>query len=230
MKVHEIMTPEVVAVGPDTSVKEIATTMSERRISGVPVVTADGSVIGIVSQSDLLHRAELGTERRRKWWLQFFADDRQLAREFTQAHGRHARDVMSRHVVTIAADATLADAADMLDSHRIKRMPVVRDGKLVGMLTRGDLVRALAEAEDRTPAGTIDDADIHAALYQRLRREPWLRATLIAANVDDGVVQLRGFVESSEQRRALKALAEEVDGVKRVEDHLTVGLPILHGV
>lgn len=230
MKVHEIMTPEVVAVGPETSVKEIAKIMSERRISGVPVVTADGSVIGIVSQSDLLHRAELGTERRRKWWLQFLADDRQLAREFTQAHGRHARDVMARTVITIPADATLAEAADMLDSHRIKRMPVVRDGNLVGMLTRGDLVRALAETEDGKPTDAIGDADIYAALYQRLRREPWLRATLIAAAVDDGVVQLRGFVESSEQRRALKALAEEVTGVKRVEDHLTVGLPIMHGV
>lgn len=229
MKVADVMSTDVIAVAPGTSIKDVARTLAERRISGVPVVTDDGSVVGIVSQSDLMHRAELGTEKRRKWWLHFLADERQLAREFTQAHGQHARDVMARHVVTVTPETSLGVAADMLDQHRIKRMPVVRDGRLVGMLTRGDLVRALAETAEPA-AGSVDDAAIHAALYERLRRESWSRGSIIAATVDDGVVSLRGFVESAEQRRALRVLAEEVQGVQRVEDHMTVGLPSMMGV
>lgn len=229
MKVADVMSTDVISVAPGTSIKDVARTLAERRISGVPVVTADGSVVGIVSQSDLMHRAELGTEKRRKWWLHFLADERQLAREFTQAHGQHARDVMARHVVTVTPETSLGVAADMLDQHRIKRMPVVRDGRLVGMLTRGDLVRALAETAEPA-AGSVDDAAIHAALYERLRRESWSRGSIIAATVDDGVVSLRGFVESAEQRRALRVLAEEVQGVQRVEDHMTVGLPSMMGV
>lgn len=227
MQVQDVMSRDVVTVTPDAPVKEIARIMSGRGIGGVPVVTADGTLVGIVSESDLMHRAELGTERRRKWWLHFLVDERQLAREFAQAHGQRARDVMARHVVAVAPSASLATAADLLDSHCIKRMPVVDAGRIVGMLTRGDLVRALAD-EAQTPSEPgIDDAAIHAALYERMRREPWLRGAVIAASVEGGVVELRGFVESAEQRRALKILAEEVAGVRRAEDHLTVGLPLL---
>lgn len=230
MNVQDVMSADVISVAPDTLVTDVALAMAERRISGMPVVTADGTLIGIISQSDLMHRAELGTERRRKWWLHFLADDRQLAREFTQAHGQHARDVMARHVVTVTPETPLAVAADMLDTHRIKRLPVVVAGRLVGILTRGDLVRALATTgRARSPGGATDSA-IQAALYAGLRQQSWLRGSVVSATVENGVVSLRGFVEASEQRRALKVLAEGIEGVQRVEDHLTVGLPLMSHV
>lgn len=230
MKVQDVMTKDVVSVRPDAPIREVAALMAEKRISGVPVMMADGTVVGVVSQSDLLHRAELGTDRRSKWWLGFFADDRRLAKEFAQSHGQTARDVMARYVVTVSEDLELAEAAEMLDSHRIKRLPVLRDGKLVGMLTRSDLVRALASARQDGTAGSSDDTAIHKELYARMRNERWLRESLVSATVENGVVTLTGFVEAAEQRTALKVLAEEVAGVGRVDDRLTVGLPLISGV
>ena len=230
MRVQDVMTKDVVSVRPEMSVREVAAVMADKRISGVPVTMSDGRLVGVVSQSDLLHRAELGTERRRKWWLGILADDRRLAKEFSQAHGQTARDVMARHVVTIDGDMDLAEAAELLDSHRIKRLPVVRDGQLVGMLTRTDHVRAFASTRQGALPSALDDAAIHKALYDRMRSERWLRDSLVSATVIDGVVMLTGFVEGVEQKTALKVLAEEIAGVGRVEENVTVGLPMMMGV
>lgn len=230
MKIRDVMCKDVISVAPHTPVREIAAIMAEKRISGLPVITADGQVIGMVSQSDLLHRAELGTERRRKWWLRILADDRQLAHEFKQAHGQTARDVMTRHMVTVRADAELADAADLLDKHGIKRLPVMHDGKLVGMVTRTDLVRALVDAKSAKNDERLDDAEIHKALVDRMRREPWIGSTLVSASVENGTITLSGFVESPEQRDALKILAEEVAGIGSVVDRISIGLPLMSGV
>lgn len=230
MKVQDVMTTDVVSVRPEMSILDVAALMADKRISGLPVVMSDGRLVGIVSQSDLLHRAELGTERRRKWWLGIFADDRQLAKEFAQSHGQTVRDVMARHVVTVDEAMDLSEAAELLDSHRIKRLPVVRDGQLVGILTRTDLVRALVAARSNTSPGKLDDAALHKTLYDRMREARWLRDSLVSATVIDGVVMLNGFVEAAEQRTALKVLAEEVAGVGHVEDNLTVGLPSMIGV
>ena len=144
MKAQDIMTREVATVRPETSVREIAALMMEKNISGVPVVSDDGAIVGIVSEGDLLHRAEVGTERKHKWWFQIFADSDAAAREYAKAHGLSARDVMSRYVISVRDDADLRDVADILDSHRIKRVPVLHDGRLVGIISRRDLVRALS--------------------------------------------------------------------------------------
>jgi CBS domain-containing protein len=143
------MTREVVTVGPYTSVPDVAATMVAKRISGVPVLTDSGEIIGLVSQTDLLHRAEIGTERqvRRKWWLGNLADVNALAREYARAHGLKAQDVMSRYVISVRDDAELRDVADILDSHSIKRVPVLQAGRLVGIITRSDLVRALSRVQ-----------------------------------------------------------------------------------
>lgn len=230
MKVQDVMTKDVVSVRPDAPIREVAALMAEKRISGLPVMTGENILVGVVSQSDLLHRAELGTDRRRKWWLGFFADDRRLAREFAQAHGQTVRDVMSRYVITVDEEMELAEAAELLDSHRIKRLPVMRDGKLVGMLTRSDLVRALASARQDDTARSRDDTAIQKQLYERMRSERWLRDSLVSATVQGGVVTLSGFVEAAEQRTALNVLAQEVVGVGHVDDRLTVGLPMMSGV
>jgi CBS domain-containing protein len=118
MKAQEIMTRDVITVRPDTLVRDIAAPMVEKHISGVPVVTDNGKLIGMVSESDLLHRAEVGTERKHKWWIRTFADSGALAREYAKAHGLKPRDIMSRYVVSVRDDAELRDVADILDKRR----------------------------------------------------------------------------------------------------------------
>jgi CBS domain-containing protein len=136
MKAREIMTWQVITVRPDTSVRDIAALMVEKHISGVPVVTDSGKLIGIVSQSDLLHRQEVGTERKHKWWFRIFGDASAAAREYVKAHGLTAHDIMSRYVVSVRDDAELREVADILDKSRIRRVPVVEGDRLVGIISR----------------------------------------------------------------------------------------------
>src|SRR5262245_64370880 len=133
MQAHEVMTKDVMTVGPDATVGEIAAILVRQRISAVPVVAGDGQMLGIVSQTDLAHRSETGTEKRRKWWLEVFADPDVKAREYVKSHGMKAQDIMSRHVVCVHEGDSLGDVADALDAHRIRQLPVVSRGKIVGM-------------------------------------------------------------------------------------------------
>jgi CBS domain-containing protein len=230
MKAQDIMTRDVATVTPDAPVRDLAALMMEKHISGVPVLTDNGKIIGIVSESDLLHRAEVGTERKHKWWFRAFGDSDALAREFAKAHGLKAHDVMSRYVVSIRDDAELADVADILDSRRIKRVPVLREGRLVGIITRGDLVRALSQVQISKAAKRIDNAALHKTLHDRIRAQSWLNDSYINLTVNDGVVELWGLVVSTDQHRALLALVEETDGVSRVEDKLSVAGPLRGGL
>jgi CBS domain-containing protein len=230
MKAQDIMTRDVTTVSPDTSVRDIAALMMEKHISGVPVLTNNGKIIGMVSQSDLLHRAELGTERKHKWWFRTFADSNALAREYAKAHGLKAHDIMSRYVVSVRDDAELRDVADILDSHRIKRVPVVQEGRLVGIITRGDLVRALSQVQISKAAKKIDNAALHKTLHDRIRTQPWINDSYINLTVNDGVVELWGFVVSTDQQAALRTLVEETEGVSRVEDKLSIAGPLRGGI
>jgi len=231
VKAQDIMTQDVVTVGPYTSVPDIAATMAEKHISGLPVLTEGGEIIGMVSQSDLLHRVEIGTEREspRKWWLGNLADVSELAREYAKAHGRKARDVMSRYVISVRDDAELRDVADILEHHRIKRVPVLRAGRLVGIVTRGDLVRALSQVQIAKSVENVDNAALHKALHERIGAQPWINESYLSVTVNDGVVELWGFVDTVDQHSALRALVEETDGVGRVEDKISVGVPLKAG-
>ncbi len=230
MKAQDIMTQDVITVRPDTSVRDIAALMVEKHISGLPVLTDDGKIIGMVSQSDLLHRAEVGTERKHKWWFRTFADSSALAREYAKAHGLKAHDIMSRYIVSVCDDAELRDVADILDNHRIKRVPVVQEGRLVGIVTRGDLVRALSQVQISKATKKIDNAALHKTLHDRIRRQSWISESYINLTVNDGVVELWGFVDTADQHSALRALVEETEGVSRVEDKLNVGVPFRGGI
>lgn len=192
------------------------------------MVTDSGEIIGIVSETDLLHRVEIGTEReiRRKWWLGNLADVNALAREYAKAHGLRAQDVMSRYVISVRADAELRDVADILDRHRINRVPVLQAGRLVGIVTRGDLVRALSQVQISRSVKKVDNAVLHKGLHERIRAQPWINESCISVTVDDGVVELRGFVDTVDQHSALRALVEETVGVVRVEDKISVGNPL----
>lgn len=220
MNVQDAMTKDVVTVGPQTTVREIAALLVNRRISAIPVVGQDDQLVGIVSQTDLGHRSETGTEKKRKWWLAVFADADAQAREYTKSHGLRARDVMTRHVLTVAPDASLAEVADILDTHRVRRLPVLKGGKLVGIISRSDLVRKLAEAIPSRPVAGSQDGQLQTAIWQEIKAQPWLSSAVINLTVKDGVVEMYGAVDSDAQRRALRVLAENVPGVQRVQGNL----------
>ncbi len=226
MKANEIMTKTVISIGPETPVREVAALMTEKRISGLPVV-ANGKVLGIVSQSDLLHRQELRTEAKHKWWLRVFSDPDRLATEYTKSHGLKAADVMTRRVVSVTEDTALADVAATLDRNGIKRVPVLSGGRLVGLIARSDLVKALTQAPSPIKAAAVDNGTLQRTLSDKMKAQDWLSATYLNTVVEDGRVELWGYIDTAAQHRALRVLVEETTGVKAVEDHLIVGrLPI----
>jgi CBS domain-containing protein len=221
MKVRDVMTTEVISVRRDTPVREIARLLAERRISAVPVVDEDRRVLGIVSEGDLVRRAETGTVRTRSWWLEIFADSVSRAVDYAKAHGRKAEDVMTSDVVTIHEDASLAEAATLLEKHRIKRLPVIQAGRIVGILSRANLIQALASV----PAGMIAISSRDQAIRETLMRElgqQGFSTRAVNVIVREGVVQLWGVVTSEEERLATRVAAERIAGVQAIEDHLVV--------
>jgi CBS domain-containing protein len=220
MNAQETMTKDVITVGPETTVSEIASLLVRHRISAVPVVSKDNRVVGIVSQTDLGHRSETGTEKKRKWWLDVFANTDVKAREYIKSHGVKAEDVMSRVVVSVARDASLSEVAEILDTHSIRQVPVMEGGKLVGMISRADLVRKLAEVTVAAPAVRSDNGALQKAIWDQMKAQPWLRAAYVNFAVKGGVVDLWGAVDSDEQRRALRVLVEGVSGVQKVENNV----------
>ncbi len=220
MLAQEVMTKDVITVGPDTTVGEIAALLVRHRISAVPVVAAENRVIGIVSQTDLANRSETDTEKRRKWWLDIFADADAKAREYVKSHGRKAKDIMTRFVISVPPRASMAEVADLLDTHRIRQVPVMEDGKLLGMISRTDLVRKLAEVAVVAPAARPDSGTLQKAIWQRIHEQTWLKSAYVSVSTKDGIVELWGAVDSDQQRQALRVLVEGVAGVQRVEDHV----------
>jgi CBS domain-containing protein len=230
------MTTNVVTVSPDTSVQEVAKILSDQGISGVPVVDADNRVLGIVSEGDLLHRIETGTERRperrtgrrRSWWLDTIGRDEELARDYVKSHGRTAGDVMTREVVSVNDTTELADIATLLETKRIKRVPVLKDGKLVGIVSRANLVRALAAAGTRLTADTAaDDRTIRQRLLAELQGQEWVHAWAADIIVRDGIVHFWVSDDRPEEElQALRIAAENIPGVRGVEEHI-VPAPII---
>lgn len=225
MRAMDVMTTDVITVDPDTTIQALATLLAERGISGAPVVDANGHLTGIVSEGDLLHRAEIGTarrhrERRRSWWLDHFASD--LARDYVRSHGRTVKDIMTRDVVTVSEDLDLGEVAAALEAKRVKRVPVVRDGKVVGIITRANLVRALAATKGApVHEGEGDDRTIRTRLLRELGREEWAKVWPEDIIVRDGVVHFwLSTDEPEEKRHALRVAAETISGVRGVEEHL----------
>ena len=224
MKARDIMTSPTVSVGPDATVAEIAALLFERRISAVPVVE-DGRLVGIVSEADLLHRHEIGTDgsaHSAPWWLRLFAADRSIE-DYIKSHARRARDVMTPEVASVTPDTPAAQIADLLEARRVKRVPVVEAGRLAGMVSRSDLVAALAAAAgSKKRAAPMDDAAIRAQLLRELRQQSWWRPSHSFLTVADGTVIFTGTVDSAEERDAARVAAENIAGVRAVEDNRLV--------
>ena len=219
MRAADVMTTEVCAASPEAPIHEIAHEMWERRISAVPVIDDEDRVLGVVSEGDLVRRAELGTDRR-SWWLDLFSSDRSLAGDYVKTHGRTAADVMTRPAITVTEDVDLSEIARLLETRRIKRVPVVRDGRLVGIVSRADIVRALVAAGPKWNRPVSSDEAVRAAMMTELKKLPFAIAAHTNVIVDDEAVHVWGHVDSPEQRRAILLAAEETAGGRKVIDHL----------
>jgi len=223
MLAREAMTPTPVAVPATLAIEECARILLEKRISAVPVVDADHRIIGIVSEGDLMRRRETGTERRYSWWLELVSDPQTMARDFVKSSGHKVSDVMTRQVVSVTEETPRATIAEILEKHRIKRVPVVRAGKLVGIVSRADLVRALLVGRPAPSAAAASDADIRDHFLARLDKEPWGPRSYVNIVVTEGQVELWGFAGSPDEARAIALLAEDVPGVRGVVNHVRVG-------
>lgn len=220
MNAGDVMTSDVVSVYPDTGVAEIAGLMRDRRISAVPVVDADGHVVGIVSERDLMRRPESQTERLPSWWLRLItAPDKQIA-DYIKTRGTRAGDVMTATVISVVEDTSVREIARLLEEHRIKRVPVIRAGKLVGIVSRADLLRILAGELRGLQAVSADDGRIRDQIIGEMERQPWSDKNAVNPVVVDGVVHLYGTTHNLEERRALVVAVERTPGVRAIEDHL----------
>jgi len=220
MKAKDVMTRNVMTVAPDASVLEAIRLMLQRRISGLPVVDASGTLVGMVTEGDFMRRAELGTERHTPRWWEFLAGPGRMASEYAHAKGRNVHDVMTGEVHSVSEDTPLTEIVETMERRHIKRVPVLRGRKLVGIITRSNLLRALAGLAHATAPASASDATIRATFVAELQKQPWAPLAAIDVVVVDGVVKLSGAILDERQRGALRVAAENIPGVKQVEDHL----------
>jgi CBS domain-containing protein len=221
MQAKDVMTSPVLSVSPDATIQQAARTMLQRRISGLPVIDKDERLVGILTEGDLLRRVETGTERQRPRWLEFLLGPGRLADEYTRSHGRKVKEVMSRDPVTVTEDAALDEVVKLMEKRQFKRVPVVRGGEVIGIITRANLLHALAGVSRETSASAEStDAAIRSAFLAELAKEKWAPIALINPIVRNGVVELWGSITDERERQALVVAAENVPGVRSVRDHL----------
>jgi CBS domain-containing protein len=218
MKVRDVMTPRVISIETDASITRAVRLMLQNRISGLPVVGPKGELVGMVTEGDFLRRGELGTQRRRNRWLELLIGPGRLADEYVHTRGRKVEEVMTREPITVTQDTPLDEVVRLMERHRIKRLPVLREGELVGIVTRTNIMHALVSlaAETKAPAG--DDATIREQILVECGKQSW--APMADVVVRNGVVELWGTITDDRERAAIIVVSENVPGVKAVHDHL----------
>jgi CBS domain-containing protein len=221
MKVRDIMSPRVISVAPDAGILEAIRLMLQNHISGLPVIDASGALIGIVTEGDFLRRGETGTERKRSRWLEFLLGPSRLADEYVHTHSRTVKDVMTPEAITIGEDAGLDEAVEIMERRRIKRLPVVRGGQVVGIISRANLLHALVSLAVTAPPPALTDVAIREELLGQFQKMTWAPAALVDPVVKDGVVELWGTITEEAQREALKVCAQNIPGVRSVVSRLT---------
>jgi len=220
LKAADVMTRNVLTVGPESSVAQAIRLMLDNNISGLPVLAADRKVVGILTEGDLLRRGETGTERHRPRWLEILMGPGRAAGEYVRTHGRKVADIMSTDVVSVAGDTPLDEVVGLMERRRIKRVPVVEGEALVGIVSRADLLRSLLGVLDAQPAEARRDEEILELIQAELAKRSWVPRDGLSISVKDGVVDLNGVILEEEEREALRVVAENAPGVKAVEDHL----------
>jgi CBS domain-containing protein len=219
MNVHDVMTQGAITIDRDATVVRAVRLMLQNRISGLPVVDETGQIVGIVTEGDFLRRGELGTQRRRRRWIEFLIGPGSLADEYVHACGRKVDEIMTPHPLTISATAPLEEAVQLMERRRIKRLPVVEGGKPIGIVSRANLLRAFAtSAAHQMKSAAGDDATIRSRIMAEYEKQPW--APSVNVQVHDGTAELHGVITDERQRRAFIVAAENVPGVKAVHDHL----------
>ena len=225
MNAADVMATNVITVRLDTTVAMIAEVLLANHISAVPVVNDKDILVGIVSEGDLIHRVEAGTERHRSWWLELLAGKEMLAQEFVKSHARKAADVMTRSVYSVQLDTPLGDIASLLEKHRIKRVPVVINGKIAGIVSRANLIQALVN-DAKSSDASVDDMTLHGNILKQLRSKPWVDPSTINVIVNNGYVELWGIVDSENEKNAIRVAVEVTPGVRQVANKLVVEHPM----
>ena len=222
MKASDVMSVNVIAARPDQSIEEVAMVMLSKGISGLPVIDNLGRLIGIVSEGDLIRRAESGTTHRRSWWLHLLMGRDALAQEYIKENSRRVEDVMTRQVITASPTTPLVTIAELLERHRVKRVPIISDGKLIGIVSRANVLQAVASASRFEHAFAKNDTDLREAILEKIRNEPWGQTCLLNVTVTDGAADLWGVAESEAQKKAFRIAAEITPGVRAVNDNVIV--------
>jgi CBS domain-containing protein len=220
MDAAEIMTQPAITVTRETTVAEVAQLMVQNRISGLPVIGQNGEIVGMVTEGDLLRRAETGTERHHARWLEFLIAPGRLATEYAHAHARKVGEVMTADVVSVAPQDSLEHVVELMERRRIKRLPVIDTGRLAGIVSRANPVRALIAKLPKQGEETAEDAEIRDRILAEIAKQPWGPRASVDVSVMDGVADLSGSITDERERSALVVLAENVRGVKAVRDHL----------
>ncbi|RUV00776.1 CBS domain-containing protein [Mesorhizobium sp. M6A.T.Cr.TU.017.01.1.1] len=226
MQAEAIMTTPVVGIEPSASITEAAGLMLSKKISGLPVIRRDGTLVGIVSESDFLRRGELGTKRKRSRWLELLVSPGRAADEYVQANGRRIEEVMTEDLVTASPGASIAEIVELMTRRHVKRIPVVDGGKVVGIITRTDLLRALLNVLPDAGPAFVDDEQIRQKIIAELATQKWAGKEMICVTVGNGVVELSGAIFDERKRQAAIVAAENVAGVKAVKDNLFCAEPL----
>jgi CBS domain-containing protein len=219
MRAQQVMTRQVITVRPDTSIIEAANTMLQQHISGLPVVDDTGKLVGIVSEGDFIRRSELGTQRKRDRWLQFFVGPNKTAYDFVREQGRKVGEIMTPNPFTVTEDTSLDEVVRLMERKNVKRLPVMHEDRLAGIVTRTNLLQALASLARDVPDPTIDDDHIRDSIIASIRETDWGPLGL-GIVVQNGIVQLSGIITNFDARQATIVVAENTPGVKEVHDHL----------
>jgi CBS domain-containing protein len=219
MFARNVMKAPVLTVRVSDLISDVAKFLLEKKISAAPVLDAKGKLVGMVSEGDLMRRFETSTERKHSWWSLLLSDDYKLMREYIKSHGRTIGEIMSRNVITASPSASLREVADLMERHSIKRIPIVENNSLVGIVSRVDLLRAFTGLHHLIGI-SVDDAKLRDKILAQIEQQPWKHSKLINILVQDGVVDLSGIVDSDTERQAIRVAAESVAGVKAVNDHM----------
>ncbi|MDB5565716.1 MAG: hypothetical protein JWP84_2282 [Tardiphaga sp.] len=219
MRAHQVMTRHVITVGPETTILEAANTMLQNHISGLPVVDANGALVGIVSEGDFIRRAEIGTQRKRGRWLNLLLGPGAAASDFVRAQGRKIGEIMTPEPLTVTEETSLEDIVRLMEKNNVKRLPVMRGSRIVGLVSRSNLLQAVASLARDVPDPTADDDHIRDRIIATIAKNDWMPFGLNVV-VRNGVVHLDGVVTEERSRQAAIVAAETVAGVKEVHDHL----------
>ncbi len=222
MKVSDVMTKHVISISQETSVFVAIRLMLKHHISGLPVIDEHARLVGILSEGDFLRRAEIETEHKRSLWFDALFGPTDGAAAYVHSHGLAVREVMTPDPITVAEDTTLDEVVRLMETRGVKRLPVLRDGRVVGIVTRANLMRALLSIHRSAPQPSDDDAAIRERILAGITGQDWSSGATVDVVVHGGMVDLWGSVSDSAQRDALKVLAENVSGVIKVEDHLAL--------